>query len=271
MENKYHGIGDYLNSKKGKLEDYLVQTQFENLRFLAGERRITFMANLGHAQKIKLIKEIKNIEADYILLDLGAGTTFNTLDYFDFSKNGIVITTFERPSILNTLSFIKNFIYRLVIKETKQSHKVAAEINKVYKNAVGDDLLLISEIIEIINRINPEMALNIEKICMDYHPRIIFNRGEHPDDLEIIDQLQTVVNKILSVDLCFFGFIFEDAHLKLATSNNHVLIEKYPECIASKGISDIAKRIVKFNGKNIPNSNELLVKDTIEKFELWKS
>jgi len=65
MDNKYHGIGDYLNSKRGKLSDYIVQTDFENLQFLAGERRITFMANMPHAQKIKLIGEIKNIEADY--------------------------------------------------------------------------------------------------------------------------------------------------------------------------------------------------------------
>ena len=30
--------------------------------------------------------DVNSIEADYILLDLGAGTTFNTLDYFDFSN-----------------------------------------------------------------------------------------------------------------------------------------------------------------------------------------
>ena len=134
MDNIYPGIGDYLFSKKGKLRDYVVDTNFQKLKYLAGERRITFMANLQHAQKMKLIKEIKSLEADYILLDLGAGTTFNTLDFFEFSRQGIVITTFEKPSIINTLSFLKNFIYRIILKEAKQNHTIA--------NIVNDNLMV---------------------------------------------------------------------------------------------------------------------------------
>jgi flagellar biosynthesis protein FlhG len=271
MDNIYHGIGDYLNSKQGKLNDYIVKTKYENLGYLAGERRITFMANLHHAQKIKLITEIKNIKADYIFLDLGAGTTFNTLDYFEFSKNGIVITTFEKPSIINTLSFIKNFIYRVVLKESKQNNKVANAVNEAYKNSTGDELLLISEIIDLIHNIDPVLAQNVKEICKSFHPRIIFNKGEHPDDLEIIEHLEKTVKKILSLDLCFFGFIFEDELVKLSVSESEVLIGKYPDCIASRGINDIANRIIKFNNKDILNSNELLKKDTIEKFELWNA
>jgi len=271
LDNIYHGIGDFLNSKQGKLTDYIVQTHFPNLKFLSGERRITFMANLPHAQKVKLIKEIKKIEADYILLDLGAGTTFNTLDYFDFSRNGIVITTFEKPSIINTLSFIKNFIYRIVLKETKQNNQVALEIEKAYKNAVGDDLLLISDIIELIHSLDPILATKVKEKCNSYHPRIVFNKGEHPDDLEIINHLEKVVKKILSVDLCFFGFVFEDLNVKLSTNNSKVLIDEYPDSISSKAIKEIANRMIKFKGKDIANSNELLKKNTLEKFQLWKT
>jgi len=229
------------------------------------------MANLPHAQKVKLIKEIKKIEADYILLDLGAGTTFNTLDYFDFSRNGIVITTFEKPSIINTLSFIKYFIYRIVLKETKQNNKVALEIEKAYKNAVGDDLLLISDIIELIHSLDPIFATKVKEKCNSYHPRIVFNKGEHPDDLEIINHLEKVVKKILSVDLCFFGFVFEDLNVKLSTNNSMVLIDEYPDSISSKAIKEIANRMIKFKGKDIANSNELLKKNTLEKFQLWKT
>ncbi len=271
LGNKYPGIGDYLTSKKGKLKDYLIRTNFENLQFLAAEHRIAFMANIAHAQKVKLINEIKNIQADYILLDLGAGTTFNTLDYFDFSKNGIVITTFEKPAIFNTLSFIKNFIHRVALKEAKQNHKLNLEINKAYKNIVGDEFLKINDIIEIIEQIDPELALKITDLCKSYHPRIIFNRGTHPDQLEVINHLQPSIKRNLSVELCFFGFLFEDVSVNLSSNKGSVLLDEYPECIASKGINEIAKRIAKFNNKVIPNSSDLLIKDTQEKFELWNS
>jgi hypothetical protein len=56
---------------------------------------------------------------------------------------------------------------------------------------------------------------------------------------------------------------------KLATNDSRDLIEECPESTVSRGINDIANRIVKFNNKDIHNSNELLKKDTIEKFEKW--
>ena len=40
---------------------------------------------------MKLIRHINKLEADYIIVDLGAGITYNTLDFFNLSSNGIVI------------------------------------------------------------------------------------------------------------------------------------------------------------------------------------
>ena len=206
LENKYAGIGDYLISKKGKLIDYLVQTNIPNLKYLAADHRVTFLANIAFAQKVKLINEIKNIRADYIVIDLGAGTTFNTLDYFDFSNNGFVITTFEKPAILNTLSFIKNFIHRVALKEIRQNHTINADINKAYKNLTGDDFLTINDIIEIVDKVDAALASKIVTLTRSYQPRIIFNRGNHPDQLEVITHLQSSIKKFLSVDLCFLDF-----------------------------------------------------------------
>ena len=271
LENIYSGIGDYFISKKGKLIDYLVQTNIPNLKYLAADHRTTFMANITYAQKAKLINEIKNIPAEYIVIDLGAGTTFNTLDYFDFSNNGLVVTTFEKPAILNTLSFIKNFIHRVALKEIKQNHTINADINKAYKNITGDDYLTINDIIDIVYKVDTALASKIVTITRSYQPRIIFNRGEHPDQLEVINHMQPSIEKYLSVDLCFFGFLFEEDSTKLSSNNGSILLMRYPESILSKGIIEISKRIVKFNNKKISNSRDLLINDTREKFELWNS
>jgi|WetSurSiteA1Bulk_404760.scaffolds.fasta_scaffold12713_2 flagellar biosynthesis protein FlhG len=271
FENIHAGIGDYLIRKKGKLIDYLVQTNIPNLKYLAAEHRITFLANIAYAQKVKLINEIKNIRADYIVIDLGAGTTFNTLDYFDFSNNGLVITTFEKPAILNTLSFIKNFIHRVALKEIRQNPAINADINKAFKNITGDDYLTINDIIDIVNKADAALASKIVTITRSYQPRIIFNRGEHPDQLEVINHMQSSIKKYLSVDLCFFGFLFEEDSAKLSSNNGYILLKKYPESILSKGIIEISRRIVKFNNKKILNSRDLLINDTREKFELWNS
>lgn len=271
LENIYAGIGDYLISKKGKLIDYLVHTNIPNLQYLAADHRITFLANISYAQKVKLINEIKNIRADYVVIDLGAGTTFNTLDYFDFSNNGLIITTFEKPAILNTLSFIKNFIHRVALKEIRQNHTINADINKAFKNLTGDEYLTINEIVDIVGKVDEAIASKIVTLTRSYQPRIIFNRGEHPDQLEVINHMQSSIRKYLSVDLCFFGFLYEEDPEKLSINHGSVLLKRYPESILSKGIIEISRRIIKFNYKIIPNSRDMLINDTQEKFELWNS
>ncbi|HEX2921858.1 MAG TPA: P-loop NTPase [Bacteroidales bacterium] len=267
LDNIYAGIGDYLMTRKGKLVDYPVKTNIPNLQYLAADHRVPFLANITYAQKVKLVNEIKKIPADYVVLDLGAGTTFNTLDYFDFATNGLVVTTFEKPAILNTLSFIKNFIHRIALKEIKQNSTINADINKAYKNLTGDDLLTIDEIIGIVNKVDPPLASKILTLTRSYQPRIIFNRGSHPDQLEVCNHLQASIKKYLSIDLCFFGFLFEEDTFELSSIQGTNLMKRYPESILSKGINDISRRIIKFNNRIIPNSRDMLISDTREKFE----
>ena len=270
LKNIYPGIGDHLNNKKGTLNDYLVDTDFDNLKFLPGDGKAAFMANMPYAQKVKLIREIKNIEADFILLDLGAGTSYNTLDYFTLANDGIVITTFEKPSIMNTLSFLKNFVFRIVLKEVKKNSMVAELLKEEYKKADVSDSLSIDFILKQIKEVDANLSLQIEDQCNALFPRIVFNKGDHPDDLVIAEHFEKAVDKILSLELCFFGFIFYDENVRKTTKKSKVLFEEFPESIASLGIKNIAKRIVKFNNQRIANSRELLNNDTLKKYEQWK-
>lgn len=98
----------------------------------------------------------------------------------------------------------------------------------------------------MIKELDADLASNIEEKCNTFQPRIIFNMGDHPDDLTIINVLEKTVKKILSIDLCFFGYIFYDNYVKLSTAGNLVLLEKYPECTASQGITQIAHHIIKY-------------------------
>jgi len=111
----------------------------------------------------------------------------------------------------------------------------------------------------------------IVTIIRSYQPRIIFNRGEHPDQLEVINHMQPSIKKYLSVDLCFFGFLFEEDSAILSSKDGYALLTRYPESILSKGIIEISKRIVKFDNKIISNSRDLLINDTREKFKIWNS
>lgn len=271
LENIHPGIGEYLNIKKqGGLSDYLIETSFPNLQFLPGDSRMAFMANLPHAQKTKLIKEIKAIEADYILLDLGAGTAFNTLDFFGLSNHGLIVTTFEKPSVFNTLSFMKNFMFRIILKEAKSNKAVLALLDNAYKTSTAAHPLLISSIIELIENENEILAADILKKCKAFHPRIIFNKGNSPDDLDILNPVDKSIKNNLSLDAAYFGFVFFDTHVEASIKATRALLAQHPHCMAAKSIGSIAQRIIKHGENFIPDSIHLLREDTQAKFEFWE-
>ncbi len=39
-------------------------------------------SNIEFTKKLRLIKAVRNIEADYMAIDLGGDTSFNTIDFF---------------------------------------------------------------------------------------------------------------------------------------------------------------------------------------------
>jgi hypothetical protein len=80
ISNRHAGIGDFLKARTAELEDLLVPAGAPNLSFLPGDGKTPFMANIAYAQKIKLMVRIRKLPADFILLDLGAGSSLGGIE-----------------------------------------------------------------------------------------------------------------------------------------------------------------------------------------------
>ena len=57
-----------------------MDTPVENLRLICGADDILGIANPKSTQKTRLFNHLKKLDADVILLDLGAGTSFTTIE-----------------------------------------------------------------------------------------------------------------------------------------------------------------------------------------------
>lgn len=158
LPNRNPGIGDYLQARSGTLESLLVTTGIDNLTFLPGDGKTPFMANIPHAQKVKLLSHIKKLPAEYILLDLGAGSSFNTLDFFSISEKGIVITTPEPPAIMNMLVFLKNYLLRNISKSISRDQTLRNFLRELCKRPMEGQITSIRSLRDEIVSEDPEGA-----------------------------------------------------------------------------------------------------------------
>lgn len=267
LPNRFPGIGDFLKARSNELENMLVPTEITNLKFLAGEGRTPFLANMPHAQKLRLISRIKKLPAMYVLLDLGAGTSFNTLDYFRLSTHGIVITIPEYPSIISILAFLKHFLLRAIERTFANDSQIRNYMHSLYKRPMTDEQVTINTLHSEITAIDHKAGKILMELCHKYRPRIVFNMGEHPDDLKIARQINDSLGNILSIEADYFGFIFQDSSVRQSIKKQTTFLNRYHESIAAESLKRIAERIVKYLDKPVKNSAQLLFDHTLKLYK----
>lgn len=257
IPNDYPGIGDYLISRYASLEELLVPTSIENLKFIPGDGRTTGMANITFGHKMKLIQNLKKISARYILLDLSSGSSANTLDLFGIEEKGIILMTPDLPAIMNMLTFLKNFIFRSLMRTFNKNIEVVKLLKEVQKTPMADEPVSVKEVQNRIRAIDPVLGEKATGIFKKLHPRIVLNQGDHPDQLNLIQHIHKST-ALMDIQVDFFGFIFYDPMVRKSIYQRKPLIPFYRDCVASSGIRDIADRLNRRWHQEIPDSDKLL-------------
>ena len=86
-----------------------------SLRLIAGTGETLITANLPHARKKRLIRHLQKLDADIILVDVGAGTSYHALDFFLLADYFLAVATPDPTSVLDLYRFIKLAAIRKVL------------------------------------------------------------------------------------------------------------------------------------------------------------
>ncbi len=168
------GLNRFLNKHAATLESTAAPTPVTNLFLISSSTCSMEIANLFYAQKIKLISAIKKLPFDYVLIDLGAGTNFNTLDFFLTSNKGVFVCTPEPTSIENAFRFIKA-VYLRKIKQLIKRHDFDAQVKAAVLDTASNALTA-QDIIDIVATYDPEK----ESLFQSAYRQVSFQIGSEP-------------------------------------------------------------------------------------------
>jgi len=271
MHNTHPGIGDYLRAHYGNLEELLVKTDTDNLQFLPGDARSPFMANMHHAQKLRLVQNLRKLNCEFLILDLGSGSTFNTLDFFGMTRLGLLVATPEHTSIMNMLTFLKLLAFRVIERTVPRNKSVENKLKELYKLSVREGLLTVRNMLNEISAIDKEYAEKAKGNWSLYRPRIVFNKCESPGDLELIKDLQNTLDENLMLHVDFFGCLHTDSAVPKSFYERKPLIESSPSSFILDEINLLADRITRLWTQPIRNSSDLLIANANKVFNQRQS
>ena len=235
-------LSDFINRRVDNLNDILLPTPSENLRLISGGSDMIGLANIPFQSKRRLQKHLELLEADYILLDLGAGSNFNTLDFFVMSNEGFVICNPEPTAKINTYTFLKSVVYRLIESEFKRGTRINELIVKEGKNNKNGSLA-IPELIKRIYSVDQESALKIRKLLSTLQPKIILNKLRRFNQEREGLQLSGLTEKYLGITLEYLGMVRDDSHVVDSSEIMMPFVLQFPGCGASKDIYNLVGKL----------------------------
>ncbi len=238
------GLGHFLSEPRTKITDVISPTEYDNLFFLPGEGEIPGFANLYASQKKKIQNNLFSLEYDFIILDLGAGTGHNTLDFFLSSDEGILVITPSLTSTLNAYLFLKNAIFRLL--ETSFPGKCEGKnyLKSLKKQGTHLQNIYLPKLFSRLEEIDPENYKTFIKRFNSLQPRLIINMLEDPKDGNKATKIRTSCQEYLGIELDHFGIIYKDHLQDIALNSRLPIIVYKPQSVISQAIYRIAEKVV---------------------------
>jgi flagellar biosynthesis protein FlhG len=249
------GLASFLRSSDpAPLESYLARTPHRNLHLLAGDEGNPFLAQLNVAQQRRLVEQIRTLPAEYVFLDLGAGSSFGTLDFFRIAHKGLLVTTPEVTSLNNLTTFLKNLAFRVVEHALPQDRSLHRKLRTLYTSPLelkGNQPNLLQT---ILASLEPEISEQVLRTWHQFHPRLIFNRGLGPDDLAVIPELEENLRHQLGLNIEFIGYIPEDLAVLNSLRQGRSLMSFASTSNAGQDMIRLARRVLRLWEQPIPNS-----------------
>jgi len=104
-------LGQFFEERRA-LAELAVDTGVPGFRLIPGNLDSASTDGITWAQKQKLFRHLRLLEADHVLLDLGAGSQYDTLDTFLLADVQVGVILPDALAIENFYLFVKTLKYR---------------------------------------------------------------------------------------------------------------------------------------------------------------
>jgi flagellar biosynthesis protein FlhG len=239
-------LSDFVRSSKVTLEDIIIPTGVPGLSLIAGAQDVMDSANLKYAQKQKLLRTLLTQQVDYLLLDLGAGTSFNTLDFFLIADHGILVVLPEPTAVENAYRFVKAAFFRR-LQQVEVQYGIEDLVESALTTREGA-LRTPYDFIAQVRQQDPAAGARLERDLQSFRIRLVVNQARTDADMNVGTAVASAWKKFFGLEMDDLGAIrYDDEAWRAVRKRRPILLER-PDSPAAQGLLRIAGRILTLDG-----------------------
>lgn len=242
MGKPEQNLSDFFESKV-PLASLLVKTGIDNLQLLAGSLHSMVPENIKYAQKLKFFRHIKKLEADFVLIDLGAGVHFNTIDTFLLGDRKIVVIVPEITAIENMYGFIKIVFFRHIMN-TLSRNGFKDEFSEAWDLRQANDITTLKAFVAYLKSRSASMGCIIDRELSGFRVDIVLNQIKLKREKRIGNSVKSICLKYFGLDARYAGFVENDEFITSSLNNRQPYMQTYPESTCAREVAAIVDNLV---------------------------
>ncbi len=229
-------LSDFLDKKVDTLNDTTIELEsLHNLKIIPGTGETLRSANLHYAKKMRLIRAFKRMDADIVVVDVGPGTNYHSLDFFLLGDLQLAVTTTDPASVVDVYRFIKLAAIRKALRPFLQRELITTSI-------ATQDFSSIAQVFNTVKQVDAERLVLAQQAIEDFKPclimnRLAINRRMNPQIL------QSLLKEYTGRDLTILGSIPEDEAVEISVRNFLPVVMHAPKSPAAVSFEKTAKSL----------------------------
>ena len=238
-------LNDLVMRKYDSMDQICIKTGIQNLELVCGASEILSLANPQYAQKHKIVQNIFSLSADCVILDLGAGTSYNVLDFFLIADYPIVVLTPQPISIQNAYGFVRNTVYRKLSRLSAQQPSLLNLIKSAMDPKNDKQMRTIHDLFESIREShNSRIVEQLKKAIRNIRPWVLTNMAREERDNNAGRIIQLVSEKYLTIQARQLGAVDYDASIERMVSQMRAVSKLGIESPARTNAHNIVNRLL---------------------------
>lgn len=215
-------MGHFFSKEVPRLQDVATPTAVEGLVLVAGDGKTLGSANPHHAQKLKLIRHLRRLPCDLVILDLGAGTSFNTLDLYLAADLEVVVTTPEPTAVQNCFAFIKAVSLRDLERTTRTKRR---SLDRGSIRHLGGE--------------GPAARKALSRIT-----RLVVNRATEAEGRQIANSMDDLVRRFVGGSAQLAGVVHDDPAVAQSVRRMTPLCSWLPDTAAARDMRSLGESLL---------------------------
>ncbi len=220
-------LSDFISGRVHNISEVSTPTEIAGLNFISGFNDALNIADLDSRNKERLIRALRTIQTPYVILDLGAGTSENTLDFFLAADQKIIAVTPEPTSIENAYRFMKSSFYRKLRQaESELGIQALIETAMDSKNQLG--IKSPADLVRYISAVDPAAGVRLNDKIADFSMQLLLNQVRTRQDTELGHSMKSVCKKYFGIEADYLGYIDHDNAVWQSLRKRRPLVIEYP-------------------------------------------